>query len=63
MLLHRREAHPVVAGQLRHALVPADGPADDVTPGGIGQGTEEAVEVGRGDLHRYNHTVVWRPCQ
>src|SRR5207302_2842590 len=58
MLLDRREAHRVVAGQLEDALLSVDRPADDVAPRVIRQGAEHAVEVGRSDLHRYNHTVV-----
>ena len=57
VLLHRREAHRVVAGQLGDALLAVDRAAHDVTPGGIAQCAEDAVVV-EGDLHRYNHTVV-----
>ena len=57
MLLYSREAHRVVPGQLRHALLAGEGPEDDVTPGRIGQGGEDVVGVA-GRLHWYNHTVV-----
>ena len=59
----RGEAHGVVAGQLDHALLGADGAADDVAARVIGQSAEQAIEVGRGDLHGYNHMVVLRVCQ
>ena len=59
----RGEAHGVVAGQLDHALLGADGAADDVAARVIGQSAEQAIEVGRGDLHGYNHMVVLLPCQ
>ena len=45
VLLHGREAHRVVAGQLGDALLAVDRPADDVAPGGVGQRAEDAVEV------------------
>src|SRR5688572_21393860 len=45
VLLHRREAHRVVAGQLGHALLPVDRPAQDVAPGGVTQCPEDAVVV------------------
>ena len=51
VLLHGREAHRVVAGQLGDALLAVDRPADDVAPRGVGQGAEHAVEVGWGELH------------
>ena len=50
VLLHRREAHRVVAGQLGDALLAVDRPAHDVPPGGITQRAEDAVVV-EGDLH------------
>jgi hypothetical protein len=37
VLLHRREAHRVVAGQLGHALVRVDRAAHDVASGGVTQ--------------------------
>ena len=58
VLLHRREAHRVVARQLGDPLLPVDRAAHDVAAGVVGQGAEHAVEVGRGELHWYNHTVV-----
>ena len=58
VLLHRREAHRVVAGQLCDALLAVDRAAHDVAPGVVRQGAEHAVEVGWGELHGYNHTVV-----
>src|SRR3712207_4787505 len=57
VLLHCREAHRVVGGQLGYALLPVDRAAHDVPPGGIAQCAEDAVVV-EGDLHPYNHTVV-----
>jgi len=47
VLLDRREAHRVMAGQLDDALLGVDAPADDVAPCVIRQGAEHAVEVGR----------------
>ena len=58
MLLHCREAHRVVAGQLGHALPAVDRASNDVAPRVIRESAEHAVEVGWGDLHEYNHTVV-----
>ena len=48
MLLHGREAHGVVPGQLGDALVPGDRPANDVTPSGIRQRAEDAVVIENG---------------
>ena len=45
MLLHRRETHRVVPGQLGDALLAGDRPEDDVAPRGIGQRGENAVSV------------------
>jgi hypothetical protein len=50
VLLHRREAHRVMGGQLGHALLAVDRAAHDVTPGGVTQCAEDAVVV-EGDLH------------
>ena len=50
VLLHGREAHRVVAGQLGDALLPADRAQDDVAPGGVGQGGEDLVGI-EGGLH------------
>ena len=50
VLLHRREAHRVVRGQLGDALLPVDRAAHDVTPGGVTQRAEDAVVAER-DLH------------
>ncbi len=58
MLLHGREAHRVVAGQLGDPLLAVDRAAHDVAAGVVRQGAEHAVEVGWGELHWYNHTVV-----
>ena len=63
MLLHGREAHRVMPGQLDDALLAIDRPADDVPSSGVREGAEHPVEVGRGDLHRYNHMVVSSRCQ
>ena len=60
VLLHGGEAHRVVLGKLGDALAAVDRPANDVAPGQVGEGAEEPVEVGRCNLHRYNHTVVLR---
>src|SRR5919204_2928347 len=58
VLLNRREAHRVVAGQLDDALLGADRAADDVAPRVIGERAEHAVEVNEGgrrnDWHLYN---------
>src|SRR5918994_2659671 len=62
VLLHRREAHRVVRGQLGYALLPVDRAAHDVAPGGVTQCAEDAVVV-EGDLQSYNHTVVCTACQ
>jgi hypothetical protein len=50
VLLHRRETHRVVRGQLGDALLPVDRAAHDVPPGGVTQCAEDAVVV-EGDLH------------
>ena len=50
VLLHGREAHRVVPGQLGDALAAVQRAQDDVTPGGIGQGGEDVVGV-EGELH------------
>ncbi len=57
VLLHRRKAHGVVAGQLCDTLAAVQRPQDDVTPGRIGEGGEDLVGI-EAALHRYNHTVV-----
>jgi hypothetical protein len=51
MLLDRREAHRVMAGQLEDALLSADRAADDVAACVISEGGEDGVEVRRRDLH------------
>ena len=45
VLLDRREAHRVVAGELEDALLGADRTADDVAARVIREGGKEAVEV------------------
>jgi hypothetical protein len=50
VLLHGREAHRVVLGQLGDALLTHDSPAHDVAPGAVGQRPEHAIEV-EGRLH------------
>ena len=50
VLLDRREAHRVVAGELGHALAAAQRPEDDVTPRGIGQRGEDDVGI-EGRVH------------
>ncbi len=45
VLLHRREAHGVVPGQLGDALPSAQRAQDDVAASGIGQGGEDVVGV------------------
>jgi hypothetical protein len=50
VLLHRRETHRVVRGQLGDALLPVDRAAHDVPPGGVTQCAEDALVV-EGDLH------------
>ena len=62
VLLHRREAHGVVVGQLGDALMAGHRAAHDVAPRGISQGAEDAVVVEH-QLHSYNHTVVRQRCQ
>ena len=57
MLLHRREAHRVVPGELRDALATVERPQDDVAPCGIGQCGKDVVGVECG-VHYYNHMVV-----
>ena len=64
MLLHRREAHGVVAGQLGDAFLGVDRAAHDVPAGMVRQGTEHAVEVGGCNLHEttirlYQSGVKW----
>jgi hypothetical protein len=44
-------------GQLGDPLLASDRATDDVTPGAIGQGGEDPVNVG-GRMHDYNHMVV-----
>src|SRR5437667_10448980 len=67
MLLNRREAHWVVAGQLDDALLGADRAADDVAPRVIGERAEHTVEVYEGgwrnDWNLYNLMVVSVVCQ
>ena len=43
MLLHRREAHRVRLGQLRHRRLARDAAAKDVAPGRVGQRVEQLV--------------------
>ena len=50
LLLHRREAHRVVRGQLGHAFLSIDHAAHDVAAGGVTQCAKDAVVV-EGDLH------------
>ena len=50
VLLHGREAHRVVAGDLGDALLAGDRAAHDVTPGGVGQGGEDASKSGSSAL-------------
>src|ERR1051326_2832424 len=50
VLLDRREAHGIVAGELDDTLLGADRAADDVSASAICEGAEHAVEVGRCDL-------------
>src|ERR687885_1514138 len=67
VLLDRREAHRVMAGQLDDALLGADRAANDVAPRVIGERAEHAVEVCEGgrrhDWHLYNLMVVPTVCQ
>src|SRR5712671_4149228 len=51
VLLDRREAHRVMAGQLEDALLGADRAADDVAACAIPEGGEHAVEVRWSGLH------------
>src|SRR2546423_601028 len=66
VLLDRREAHRVMAGQLEDALLGADRAADDVAACVIREGGEHAVEARRRDLHAdttiglYQHRVKAR---
>src|SRR6185312_2734464 len=57
VLLHRREAHLVIPGQGAHGLPGPHHLADDVAPGRIRQGLEDAVDLGVAHLI-YNHLVV-----
>lgn len=57
VLLHGREAHRVVPGDLGNAFGSGYRAEDDVTTGGIGQRGKGSIGVER-DLHRNNHTVV-----
>ena len=50
VLLHGREAHRVVPGQLCDALIAVQGAQHDVAPGGVGKGGEHLVGV-EGELH------------
>ena len=57
VLLHRSEAHGVLAGQGRYRLLVPDGTSEDISPGRVGQRTEDAVDL----LFLqaiYNHMVV-----
>ena len=58
VLLHRGEAHRVVVRQLGDALAPVEGTKDDVAARGVGEGPEDAVHLGVGELESYNHLVV-----
>ena len=46
VFLHGGEAHRVAPGQRRHAVPAAGGEGDDVAPGAVGQGVEDAVDIG-----------------
>src|SRR5438270_5523402 len=61
VLLDRREAHRVVAGQLDDALLGADRAADDVAPRVIRERAEHAVEVYEGGRRNDWHlcTTLW----
>ena len=50
VLLHGREAHLVVPGQLGDALAAVECAQDDVAPGGVGQCGEDVIGV-EDDLH------------
>ena len=50
VLLHGREAHGVVPGQLGDAFIAAERAQDDVAPGGVCQGGKDLVGV-EGELH------------
>ena len=63
MLLHRREAHRVVAGELGDALLAVDRAANDVAPRGIGQRAEDAVEVGAAVCINTTIRLYIAPCQ
>jgi hypothetical protein len=47
-----------VAGQLGDALLAFDRAAHGVAAGVVRQRAEHAIEVGRSDPHKYNHTIV-----
>src|SRR5262249_28643250 len=57
VLLHRGEAHRVLAGQRRDRVLLAQRAPDDVPSRGVGEGVEQLIDVGL----IYNHTVVYSP--
>ena len=58
MLLHRGETHSVLTGQGRDRLFVADGAPEDVAPGLVGQGAEDAIDLLPHQTSIYNHMVV-----
>jgi hypothetical protein len=58
VLLHGRKRHLVSRGQFTDGRVGVEHPRQDVPTGGIGQRTEELVQVVRRRLSTYNHMVV-----
>lgn len=62
VLLHRREAHVVVGGQVRDRHLPDEGATQDVAPRRVGERPEDPVHLVVGEVRLrntiYNHLVV-----
>ena len=58
VLLHRGEAHRVVAGEVRHRVLAPHRPPDDVAAGRVGERVEHEVGAGVVGKQIYNHLVV-----
>ena len=58
VLLHRGEAHVVLACHRGDRLLALDGTFEDVSTRPIGERLEDAVDVSVRQIHTYNHIVV-----
>lgn len=59
VLLHSGERHVVVARQGADRRLLGQGSTEDVPTRGVSQRSEEAVELGVGEVSMYNHMVVY----